>query len=78
MTPSALAVRVNPGNSRHHLWNNNGTWWCHFTLHEANYTKRRWRRSLGTGCLQEAQQIRDFLLATLPGEQSGAPMKYSP
>ncbi len=66
MSASALSVRVNRENPDHHLWNNHGTWWCHFTLHLPDFTKRRLRRSLGTSCLDEARQIRDFLLATLP------------
>jgi hypothetical protein len=61
-----LAVRVDPRNPDHHLWNNHGTWWCHLTLHTASFTKHRVRRSLGTRNRTEAREIRDFLLATLP------------
>jgi hypothetical protein len=58
-----LAVRVNPANPDHHLWNNHGTWWCHYTLHLPDFTKRRVRRNLGTRLLAEARQRRDQLLA---------------
>jgi len=66
-----FVVRCRPGNANHHLWNNNGTWWCHFTLHLPDFTKRRLRRSLGTACLEEAKQTRDFLLAVLPSATGG-------
>ena len=43
-----LAIRVRAENPDHHLWNNNGTFWCHYTEHLSDYTKRRVRRSLRT------------------------------
>ncbi|MFM1767474.1 MAG: hypothetical protein RJA22_3 [Verrucomicrobiota bacterium] len=58
-----LAVRVNPANPDHHLWNNHGTWWCHYTLHLPDFTKRRVRRNLGTPVLAEARLLRDQILA---------------
>ena len=61
-TSPQLAIRVNPANRDHHLWNNHGTWWCHFTLHLPDCTKRRLRRSLRTACLDEARALRDNLL----------------
>jgi hypothetical protein len=66
-TSQQLATRVNPANPDHHLWNNHGTWWCHFTVHLADFTKQRIRRSLNTNDVTQARQIRDFLFATLPG-----------
>lgn len=64
--PSVLATRRVRGNANHHLWNNHGTWWCHFTLHQPDFTKRRLRVTLGTSDLIEAREIRDFLFAVLP------------
>ena len=52
-------------NLNHHIWNNNGTWWIHYTLHLADYTKRRVRESLGTADENEARQRRDTKLASL-------------
>jgi len=66
-----VSARSCSGNANHHLWNNHGTWWCHFTLHLRDFTKRRLRRSLGTACLEEARDIRDFLLAVLPVADRG-------
>lgn len=53
------------GNPDHHLWNNRGTWWCHFTLHRADYTAERVRVSLKTRDVAEARRRRDGLLANL-------------
>ena len=50
---------VNPD---HNLWNNHGTWWCHFTVHHPNYTKERVSVSLGTKDLAEARRQRDFIM----------------
>ena len=55
-------IQLNPD---HHIWNNNGTWWCHFTVHGPDFTKQRIRRSTGTKDRQKARQIRDSLLSTL-------------
>ena len=68
MSKTKLSVRVNRKNKNHHLWNNNGTWWCHLTLHNAGYTAERHRLSLNTRDLPEARQRRDKLLAELAGK----------
>ena len=65
MSPATLSVRVNQGNPDHHLWNNHGTWWLHYTLHLPDYTKRRIRKSLGTRDLGQARTLRDEFLANL-------------
>jgi hypothetical protein len=57
----SLAIRLNPANPDHHLWNNNGTWWCHYTEHPTPFTKERIRASLGTKDLTEARLCRDQL-----------------
>jgi hypothetical protein len=57
-----LAIRIREDNPDHHLWNNNGTWWCHYTEHLPDYTKRRVRRSLGTSDPAIARCLRDSLL----------------
>jgi hypothetical protein len=56
------AIRLNPGNPDHHLWNNNGTWFIHFTVYPTPITKERIRKSLGTKHLTEARQRRDSIL----------------
>jgi hypothetical protein len=59
-----LSIRVAGGNRLHHLWNNNGTWWLHYTEHLADFTKRRVRRSLRTHDLELAIRRRDAWLLT--------------
>ena len=58
-TPS---LRVNPANRNHHLWNNNGVWWIHLTMHLPGYTKRRVRRSMKTADVRIARRRRDLYL----------------
>jgi hypothetical protein len=60
-----LSVRTDAQNPDHHLWNNNGTWWCHYTIHRPDHTKQRVRRSLGTHDLREARGRRDTILRSL-------------
>ncbi len=60
-----LSLRTTALNADHHLWNNNGTYWCHFTLHGPRGTKQRIRRSLRTADLASARQRRDALLSRL-------------
>lgn len=51
------------GNDNHHLWNNHGTWFLHYTRYPTPVTKERVRVSLRTRCVEEARHRRDeFLL----------------
>ncbi len=68
-----LSLRITDHHPDHHLWNNHGTWWCHFTVHRPDFTKVRVRRSLGTRQREEARQIRDFLFAVLPHASENPP-----
>jgi hypothetical protein len=65
-----LAVRIDNANPLHHLWDNNGTWWVHFTIHGPDHTARRIRRSLGTKNLVEARRLRDSILRRKGGFSS--------
>ena len=60
----SLSIRVDEANPDHHLWNNNGTWWCHYTLHRGP-RKQRCRVSLETGLLRKARLRRDRLFDAL-------------
>jgi hypothetical protein len=63
MKTTQLSLRTNSLSADdHHIWNNNGTWWCHYTIHKADYTKQRIRVSLGTRDRDVARQRRDQLL----------------
>jgi hypothetical protein len=59
------ALRIADTNPDHHLWNNNGTWWIHYTLHLPDYTKQRVRRSLSTRHSRTARRRRDEIFAEL-------------
>ena len=69
MNQTTVSVRVNPANPRHHLWNNNGTWFVHYTAYPSPVTKQRFRVSLGTKRFDEAQRKRDRLLRKLVGHR---------
>jgi hypothetical protein len=58
-----LSIRILSGNPNHHLWNNNGTWWFHYTIHRPDFTKKRVRLSLETCDPREARAKRDAMLA---------------
>ncbi len=72
---SALpGLRVRAENPNHHLWNNHGTWFLHYTVHPTPFTKERIRRSLGTKDVAVARERRDAffaLLATEAGKPAG-------
>ncbi len=60
-----ISIRLNPANPEHHLWNNHGTWFIHYTLHRPDCTKQRVRASLGTHDRHAARLLRDERLALL-------------
>jgi hypothetical protein len=65
--PNAVkgSLRINAANPNHHLWNNNGIWYVHYTVHPTPYTKSRVRESLKTKDVDEARQRRDDILGQL-------------
>ena len=66
----ASAIRLNPANPDHHLWNNHGTWFVHYTIHPTPVTKQRVRASLHTRSLAEARRRRDTLLESIQLERA--------
>jgi hypothetical protein len=60
-----LAIRVDESNLNHHLWNNNGTWWLHYTVYPTPVTSDRRRRSLKTQNIKQARLIRDKIFHAL-------------
>jgi len=69
--PLHLAIRRTPENPDHHLWNNNGTWWLHFTLRSATGTVKRTRLSLKTRDIEAARRKRDRILAAIQSKSGG-------
>ena len=61
-------IRIHAENENHHLWNNHGIWFLHYTVHPTPFTKERIRRSLGTKDLKAARLRRDAFFATLATE----------
>ena len=60
-----LALRIDDSNLNHHLWNNNGTWWIHYTIYPTPVTVERIRHSLKTKSVPEARSRRDEILNEL-------------
>ena len=61
-------IRVRAENENHHLWNNHGTWFLHYTVHPTPFTKERIRRSLGTKDVRVARERRDSFFNHLASE----------
>jgi hypothetical protein len=61
----SLRIRIHAENPNHHLWNNHGTWFLHYTVHPTPFTKERVRRSLGTPLLAVARERRDAFFSHL-------------
>ncbi len=61
-------IRVDAENPNHHLWDNHGTWFLHYTVHPTPFTKERIRRSLGTKDVKIARERRDTFFAHLASE----------
>ena len=59
------SVRIWAQNPDHHLYNNNGTWWMHYTAYPTPVTTQRVRRSLKTSDLQTAREKRDAIFGEL-------------
>jgi hypothetical protein len=70
-----LRVRIRAENRNHHLWNNHGTWFLHYTVHPTPFTKERVRRSLGTPLLDVARERRDAFFAHLRTPAFAGPVR---
>ena len=64
-------LRIRVENPTHHLWNNHGTWFLHYTVHPTPFTKERIRCSLRTKDLETARRQRDDFLSGLSGRGAG-------
>lgn len=67
-----LALRVVRGKPAHHLWNNNGTWWVHYSIRHPEGGTKRYRQSLKTRDFDTACTKRDkVLLALIRSDSTG-------
>ena len=57
-----LSLRTDRNNPDHHLWNNNGTWYVHYTVAEPGQSGVRYRESLHTRDPEQARRRRDQIL----------------
>jgi len=67
------SLRISDANPNHHLWNNNGTWFLHYTVYPTPFTKERIRRSLGTKDVNIARERRDQFFNNLAKQVPAAP-----
>ena len=63
-----VILRVDDNNPNHHLWNNNGTWWIHYTVYPSPITAERRRYSLRTKDVIEARNKRDQYFEKILGK----------
>ena len=61
-----LVSKPRAAHPNHHLFNNNGIWWCQLTVHQGPFSKRL-RFSLETRDLEQARSRRDNLFAQSEG-----------
>jgi hypothetical protein len=66
-------LRVRSENPNHHLWNNHGTWFLHYTVHPTPFTKERIRRSLSTKDVAVARERRDAFFQHLSASAAAKP-----
>jgi hypothetical protein len=71
-TAEQSGIRITADNPNHHLWNNHGTWFLHYTIHPTAFTKERIRRSLGTKDIETARSRRDAFFAHFVRKQVAA------
>ena len=69
-----ISLRINEANLDHHLWNNNGTWYIHYTVHPTPNTQQRVRTSLKTKSLKNARLKRDRLFASIKNSKNQIPV----
>ncbi len=55
----------------HHIWDNNGTWWAHFSITRRRGPSKRVRLSLCTKNVDVARERRDQLMRARPDEIDG-------
>ncbi len=62
-----LKMRAVEKNPNHHIWNNNGTWYCNFTLVSESGKENRVRNPLYTDNVEDARRRRDKMILLYNG-----------
>ena len=78
LQPETLSIRTSEGNPNHHLWNNNGIWFIHYTVWPDRCTKKRVRSSLQTRCVELARLKRDEFFETFEHKSGRAKLSSPP
>ena len=60
----------------HHMWNNNGSWWAHYSVTRMRGRSKRVRVSLCTKSRKVARQRRDQLLRMHPDKIKALVQKW--
>ena len=60
----------------HHMWNNNGSWWAHYSVTRVRGRSKRMRVSLCTKSRKVARQRRDQLLRMHPDKIKALVQKW--
>lgn len=63
IVPLSITKRYGPD---HHIWNNNGTWWVHFSVTRRRGRSKRVRLSLSTKSKAEARRRWDQIMKSRP------------
>ncbi len=72
--PNLHLDQLAAANPNHHLWLNNGIWFCHYTHYPTEHTKERVRVTLKTTDIVQARVSRDALLTRVNAEKKLAPL----
>lgn len=67
-----LKMRAVEKNPNHHIWNNNGTWYCNFTLVSESGKESRVRNSLYADNVEDARRRRDKMILLYNGLSDAA------
>ena len=62
MKSKIIALTDRKYGANHHIWDNNGTWWCHFSIERRTGPAKRIRFSLRTNNVREARKRRDQIM----------------
>ena len=60
----------------HHIWNNNGSWWAHFSISRLRGRSKRVRVSLHTKSRKVARERRDQLMKAKPEQIKALQKKW--
>lgn len=66
-----LASKTRPEKPNHHLFRNNGIWWCQITIHRGPFSERL-RFSLRTNDVVQARERRNRIFSSISTRSDAA------